>query len=87
VNRIARTLAEEVLRKGPENKIEPIAGAKAVRAVLRNVLFFAREPDFVEMVFDAAFDFVDRVPIRRLTFTPTFRVWEMFLETLHLCGS
>jgi hypothetical protein len=68
-----------LLAKGPENKIEPIAGAEAVRALLRNVLFFALEPDFVEMVFDAAVDFVDRVPIRRLTFTPDFRVWEMLV--------
>jgi len=68
-----------LLAKGPVNKIEPIDRADAVRALLRNILFFARETDFVEMVFDAAFDFVDRVPIRRLTFTPNFRVWEMFI--------
>jgi len=68
-----------VLAKGSENKIEPIAGAEAVRALLRNVLFFAREPEFVEMVFDAAVDFVDRVPVRRLTFKPDFRVWEMLV--------
>ena len=68
-----------LLAKGTENKIEPISGAEAVRALLRNILFFAREPDFVKMVFDAAFDFVNRVPIRRLTFAPTFRVWEMLI--------
>jgi hypothetical protein len=68
-----------LLAKGFENKIEPIAGAEAVRALLRNILFFAREPDFVEMVFDAALAFIDRVPIRRLTFAPTSRVWEMFV--------
>jgi hypothetical protein len=67
-----------LLAKGPENKIEPIAGAEAVRALIRNILFFAREPDFVEMAFDAALDFVDRIPIRRLTFKPTFQVWDMF---------
>jgi len=31
------------------------------------------------MVFDAAVDFVDRVPVRRLTFKPDFRVWEMLV--------
>jgi hypothetical protein len=66
-----------LLAKGPENKIEPIAGTEAVRALLRNILFFAREPDFVRMVFDAALDFVARVPVHRLTFTPDYRVWEM----------
>jgi len=49
VNRKARTLAEECCEKDPENKIEPIAGAEAVRALLGNVLCCAREPDFVEM--------------------------------------
>jgi hypothetical protein len=68
-----------LLAKGPENKIESIAGTEAVRALLRNILFFAREPDFVKMVFDAAFDFVDRVPVRRLTFAPDYRVWEMLV--------
>jgi len=66
-----------LLAKGPENKIEPIEGAEAVRTLLRNILFFAREPDFVEMVFDAACDFVAHVPVRRLTFAPDYHVWEM----------
>src|ERR1019366_9947303 len=47
-----------LLAKGPENKIEPIVGADAVRGLLGNILFFARDPEFVRMVFDAAFDFV-----------------------------
>ena len=68
-----------LLAKGPENKIEPIEGAEAVRTLLRNILFFAREPDFVEMVFDAACDFVARVPVRRLTFAPDYHVWEMLV--------
>jgi len=66
-----------LLAKGPENKIEPMAGAEAVHALLENVLFFARDPEFVKLVFDAAFDFAGRVPIRRLTFVPDARVWEL----------
>jgi hypothetical protein len=68
-----------LLAKGPENKIEPIAGADAVRGLLANVLFFAREPEFVRLVFDAAFDFVSCVPVRRLTFVPDSRVWELIV--------
>jgi hypothetical protein len=79
VNERAPVEALYLLAKGPENKIEPVVGAEAVRALLRNILFFAREPNFVKMVFDAAFDFVARVPVRRLTFTPDFRVWEMIV--------
>ncbi len=68
-----------LLAKGPENKIEPIIGANAVRGLLGNILFFARDPEFVKLVFDAAFDFVSRVPVRRLTFVPDARVWEMIV--------
>ncbi len=68
-----------LLAKGPENKIEPIVGADAVRSLLENILFFARDPEFVKLVFDAALDFVNRVPIRRLTFAPDARVWELIV--------
>jgi hypothetical protein len=68
-----------LLAKGSENKIEPIAGADAVRGLLGNILFFARDAEFVKLVFDAAFDFVSRVPIRRLTFAPDPRVWELIV--------
>lgn len=68
-----------LLAKGPENKIEPIAGADAVRGLLGNILFFARDPRFVKLVFNAAFDFVTRVPVRRLTFVPDSRVWELIV--------
>ena len=66
-----------LLAKGPKNKIEPIEGADAVRGLLGNVLFFARDPEFVKLVFDTAFDFVSRVPVRRLTFVPDTSVWEL----------
>ena len=68
-----------LLAKGPENKVEPIAGADAVRGLLGNILFFARDPESVKLVFDAAFDFVSRVPVRRLTFVPDSRVWELIV--------
>jgi hypothetical protein len=68
-----------LLAKGPENKIEPIVGADAIRGLLGNILFFARDPEFVKLVFDAAFDFVSRVPVRRLTFVPDSRVWELIV--------
>jgi hypothetical protein len=66
-----------LLAKGPENKIEPITGPDAVRGLLGNILFFARDPEFVKMVFDTAFDFAARVPVRRLTFVPDTSVWEL----------
>jgi uncharacterized protein YlxP (DUF503 family) len=44
---------------------------------LRNVLFFAHDRDLVEKVFQNAFDFIDRVPVYRLTFVPDAKVWEL----------
>jgi hypothetical protein len=66
-----------LLAKGSENKIEPVVGSDALRGLLGNILFFARESEFVRLVFDAAFDFISRVPVRRLTFVPDSRVWEL----------
>jgi hypothetical protein len=66
-----------LLAKGPENMIEPITGADAVRGLLENILFFAKEPELVNLVFETAYGFVSRVPVRRLTFVPDARVWEM----------
>jgi hypothetical protein len=66
-----------LLAKGRENKIEPISSADAARGLLANILFFARDPELVKLVFHAACAFTDRVPVRRLTFLPDARVWEM----------
>jgi hypothetical protein len=68
-----------LLAKGPENTIEPMMGSEAVRGLLGNILFFARDPEFVELVFGTAFDFVNRVPVRRLTFFPNPSVWELIV--------
>jgi hypothetical protein len=65
------------LAKGPDNKIESIDPPQAVRSLLRNILFFAEDPELVKMLFRSACDFVESVPVRRLTFTPGQRVWEL----------
>lgn len=68
-----------LLAKGPENKIEPVNAVDAVRGLLGNILFFARDPEFVKSVFDTAVNFVSRVPVRRLTFRPDASVWELIV--------
>lgn len=68
-----------LLAKGTENKIKPVVRTEAVRGLLGNILFFARDPEFVKLVFDAAVDFAGEVPIRRLTFAPDARVWELIV--------
>lgn len=66
-----------LLAQGPENRIEPIPQAEAARLLLRNILFFAEDPQLVQLVFQSACDFVSRVPVKRLTFFPDPRVWDL----------
>lgn len=73
----AQLEAVYLLVQGPENKIEPVSETEAVRAFLRNILFFAHDQKLVEKVFQNAFDFVSRVPMYRLTFVPDAKVWEL----------
>ncbi len=64
------------LEQGPENWVEELPSADAVRRLMRNILFFAEDRRLVEKLFASACDFVARVPIRRLTFYPDARVWD-----------
>ncbi|MFZ0295532.1 MAG: hypothetical protein WAL52_18125 [Candidatus Sulfotelmatobacter sp.] len=76
-NASAPVAALYLLAQGPENRIEPVAIADAGRELLANMLFFAKDPEMVHRAFQAACDFVDRVPVCRLRFVPDARVWEM----------
>ena len=66
-----------LLEKGPENRIEEVSTAEAIRLLLRNILFFADDRELVDLVFRSACEFVEQVPVRRLVFVPDQRVWEM----------
>jgi hypothetical protein len=63
------------LEKGPENRVDELSSAEAVRLLMRNILFFAEDHGLVEKLLDTACDFVARVPIRRLMFYPDASVW------------
>jgi hypothetical protein len=66
-----------LLAQGPQNRIEPVAPANAARELLANMLFFAEDEELVRWAFEAACDFVERVPVQRLTFVPDAKVWEV----------
>lgn len=66
-----------LLEKGPENRIEAVNGQEAIRALMRNILFFAHDSALVRRVFDGACKFVNEVPVRRLIFVPDQRVWNI----------
>ena len=64
------------LEQGPSNQVDELSSAEAVRRLMRNILFFAEDHNLVERLFATACDFVDTIPIRRLTFYPDARVWD-----------
>ncbi len=64
------------LEKGPENRIEEMPIAEAVRRLMRNILFFADDPELVKKLLETACDFVSRIPVRRLQFYPDAKVWD-----------
>ncbi len=66
-----------LLAKGRENRIDPIPPGEATRSLLANLLFFAEDSELVQATFHSAFEFVNRVPVSRLTFVPDARVWEL----------
>jgi hypothetical protein len=76
-NTSAPVAALYLLAQGPENGIDSVTSADAGRELMANMLFFAEDPEMVHRAFQAACDFVNRVPVHRLTFVPDARVWEM----------
>lgn len=78
-NTSAPVAAFYLLAKGSENRIDPVAASDAGRELLSNMLFFAEDQEMVHWAFQAACDFVHRVPAYKLTFMPDARVWEMIV--------
>jgi hypothetical protein len=66
-----------LLEKGLQNRIEPIGPSEAIQRLLRNILFFAHDPELVKLVFQSACEFASLVPIHRLVFVPDQRVWDI----------
>jgi hypothetical protein len=66
-----------LLVQGPQNCIAPIAKIDAARAIMRHILFFAEESDLVAKVFDSVLEFVSRVHVAQLIFTPDACAWEL----------
>jgi hypothetical protein len=64
-----------LLAHGLEHRVDEMPTSEGLRAVMRSVLFFAEDPALVERVFLAACAFVDRLPVRRLTFLADTGAW------------
>jgi hypothetical protein len=76
-NTSASVAALFLLAQGKENRIDPVGFAEAGGELLANMLFFAHDPELVHQAFQSACDFAGRIPVRRLTFVPDPRVWEL----------
>jgi hypothetical protein len=76
-NQSAPLSALFLLEQGLQNKIEPVSTTEAIQRLLRNILFFADDPELVKLVFQSACEFASLVPIHRLVFVPDQRVWEI----------
>lgn len=66
-----------LLAQGPENRIDQLSPTEAVSALMANILYFARDDALTARVFDNAIALAARVPVRRLTFLPDARVWDL----------
>ena len=66
-----------LLAQGPDNRLDDLNPAEAVRAVMANILYFAKDAALTAKVFDNAIALASSVPVRRLTFFPDARVWDM----------
>jgi hypothetical protein len=64
-----------LLGRGADNQHVPLAAARTVRTLMRNILFFADDRGLVDRVLDTACDFAARVPAFELRFAPDARVW------------
>jgi len=79
-NVVAPVSALFFLEKGPENRVDELPPAEAVRRLMRNILFFAEDRELVEQLLATACHFVQKVPVRRLTFYPDSRVWDVIRD-------
>ncbi len=66
-----------LLTQGTENRVAAMGKADAARGILNNILFFAEDVELVQAVFLSALELVERMPVRRLTFLPDARIWEL----------
>ena len=66
-----------LLEKAQQNRIANMEPAEAIRRLMRNILFFAHDPELVRLVFESACAFVAAVPVYQLSFFPDERVWDL----------
>lgn len=83
-NTSAPLAAVYLLVQGPENRLEPMPEAEAVRTLMRNILFFAQDEATVQSVFKSACEFAAKVPMYRMIFTRSSAAWGLVGQTFEV---
>jgi len=65
------------LEHAPKNCVSRLDGSEALRGLMKNILFFASDPNLVRMVFETAAVFLEKTDVYRLSFTPDTAVWSL----------
>jgi hypothetical protein len=65
------------LEQGSTNRVDPLSPGDAVRTLMRNILFFARDDERETRVLDTVCDLTAAVPVARLTFRPEPSAWSV----------
>jgi hypothetical protein len=76
-NTSAPLAAVYLLVQGPENRLEPMDEAAAVRTLMRNILFFAQDEASVRSVFKSACEFAAKIPMYKMIFTRSSAAWHL----------
>jgi len=66
-----------LLKQSPQNRLQAVTRSKAIRALMRHVLFFALDKELVARVLDSVVHFVSSVEVVEMEFTPDRRAWEL----------
>jgi len=66
-----------LLKQSRQNRLQPVSRPKAIRALMRHVLFFAQDKELVARVLDSVVRFVSSVEVMEMEFTPDGRAWEL----------
>jgi hypothetical protein len=61
---------------GDRHHLERLGITDALRALMKNILFFVDDADLTGQVFQTACDLAARLPVYRLTFAPDAGVWD-----------
>jgi hypothetical protein len=76
-NTSAPLSAVYLLVQGPENRLEPMNEAEAIRTLMRNILFFAQDEATVQSVFKSACEFAAKIPMYKMIFTRSSEAWKL----------